>query len=200
MNGSHDPKHRELKFVFNPILPADRNRDEAAIHVVALIGNKKMGNRPTPALIAWFLAFACLGAVGSQVVSVGSAASSKWDQTEVRERCANREIGRLFFRTELFFGKAKADGSTVTDDEFHRFLNRLITPRFPDGLTALSGTGQFRGSSGMVMREGGVFVILLYPADDERSSARIEEIRKAYRRNFQQESVLRVDSQSCVSF
>jgi hypothetical protein len=40
MNGSHDPKHRELKFVFNPILRADRNRDEAGIHAVALIGNK----------------------------------------------------------------------------------------------------------------------------------------------------------------
>jgi hypothetical protein len=43
-------------------------------------------------------------------------------------------------------------------------------------------------------------LILLYPADDERSGARIGEIRKAYRRNFQQESVLRVDSQSYVSF
>ena len=88
----------------------------------------------------------------------------------------------------------------VTDEEFHSFLDEIITPRFPNGLTALSGTGQFRGSSGMVMREGSVFVILLYPADDKGSSTRIEEIREAYRKTFQQESVLRIDGESCVSF
>jgi Protein of unknown function (DUF3574) len=49
----------------------------------------------------------------------------------------------------------------------------------------------------MVMREGSVFVILLYPADDKGS---IEEIREHYRKTFQQESLLRVDDASCVSF
>jgi len=52
----------------------------------------------------------------------------------------------------------------------------------------------------MVMREGSVFVILLYPADDQGNSTRIDEIREAYRKTFQQESVLRVDGESCVSF
>ena len=88
----------------------------------------------------------------------------------------------------------------VTDEEFRGFLDEIITPRFPNGLTALAGTGQFRGSSGMVMREGSVFVILLYPAADNGSSTRIEEIRETYRKTFQQESVLRVDAESCVSF
>ena len=50
------------------------------------------------------------------------------------------------------------------------------------------------------MREGSVFVILLYPADDTGSSTRIEEIRESYRKTFVQESVLRVDGESCVSF
>ena len=43
-------------------------------------------------------------------------------------------------------------------------------------------------------------MILLYPADDQGDSMRIEEIRDAYRKAFQQESVLRVDAESCVSF
>ena len=50
------------------------------------------------------------------------------------------------------------------------------------------------------MREGSVFVILLYPADDKSSSTRIEEIRESYRKAFEQKSVLRVDGESCVSF
>ena len=74
------------------------------------------------------------------------------------------------------------------------------SPRFPDGVTVLSGAGQFRGSSGMITREGSNFVILLYPAGEKSSSNRIEEIRDSYKKTFTQESVLRVDSKSCVYF
>lgn len=52
----------------------------------------------------------------------------------------------------------------------------------------------------MVMREGSVFVILLYPVNDKGSGTRIEEIRESYRNTVEQESVLRVDGESCVSF
>jgi len=52
----------------------------------------------------------------------------------------------------------------------------------------------------MVMREGSVFVILLYPVNDKGSGTRIEKIRESYRNTVEQESVLRVDAESCVSF
>ena len=58
----------------------------------------------------------------------------------------------------------------------------------------------FRGSSGMVMREGSVFVILLYPVIDKRSGTRIEEIRESYRNTFELGIGVRVDDESCVSF
>src|SRR5215813_670160 len=51
-----------------------------------------------------------------------------------------------FLRTELFFGNDKPDGSEISKDEFRKFLKEEITTRFPDGLTVLSGTGQFRDS------------------------------------------------------
>ena len=88
----------------------------------------------------------------------------------------------------------------VTDEQFRLFVDEVITPRFPAGLTVLSGTGQFRGSSGSVMREDSVLLILLYRSNDDPANGRIEEIREAYRSAFQQDSVLRVDSPSCVSF
>jgi hypothetical protein len=110
------------------------------------------------------------------------------------------KVGDLFVRTELFFGRSKPDGSTVTDREFQRFLNREITPRFPEGLTVLEGRGQFRDSSGVILREDAVLLILLYPATEEFRHQRIERIREEYKSAFQQESVLRVDSSSCVSF
>ena len=105
-----------------------------------------------------------------------------------------RFAGELFARTELFFGSAKPDGSAVTEEEFQMFLDEEITPRFPDGLTLLTGLGQFRGASGLIVQEQTFLLILLYPVQTRRDSSElIEQIRQAYLQDFQQESVLRAD-------
>jgi hypothetical protein len=101
----------------------------------------------------------------------------------------------IFIRTELYFGTQKPDGSEVSDAEFKNFLDAEITPRFPDGLTLLTGFGQFRNSSGVIVQEKSKLLILLYPINTLRpSSTKIEEIRTAYKAAFQQQSVLRADA------
>lgn len=115
------------------------------------------------------------------------------------QRFCERELkGQLFMRTELFFGLNRP-GGTVSAEEFQRFVDDQVTPSFPDGLTLLEGRGQFRGSSGVVEREGARVLVLLYPYRRESSRA-VDAIRVAYRAAFEQESVLRVDEASCVSF
>ena len=108
--------------------------------------------------------------------------------------------GQSFKRTELFFGTGKPDGSEVTPAEFDLFLDKEVTPAFPDGLTVLAGKGQFKGSSGEVVKEHSFLLILLYPPTDRNASREIEEIRVDYKTQFQQESVLRADSTERVSF
>jgi hypothetical protein len=108
--------------------------------------------------------------------------------------------GDLFIRTELFFGMGRAEGPDVTEEEFRQFLARKVTRRFPDGLTVLTGRGQFRSSSGIIIREPSKLVIILYPPDQEDADRKIELIRDEYKEAFQQESVLRADSVACVSF
>jgi hypothetical protein len=106
-------------------------------------------------------------------------------------------------RTELFFGMAKPDGTTVSNAEWETFLDTEITPRFPDGLTVLSGNGQWQGENDVIVEERSKIVILLYPREAvAESNAEIEEIRSAYERRFQQESVLRADDDRpvCTSF
>jgi hypothetical protein len=109
-------------------------------------------------------------------------------------------FGEIWARTELFFGTNRPDGSVVSDDKFKRFLDQEVTPRFPDGLTLLTGQGQFKNAGGMIIQEKSKVLILLYPLDDTGASTRIESIRAAYKQAFQQESVLRVDSRAGVSF
>ena len=115
-------------------------------------------------LILWIVAAAFVGGIGLHAQERPHTASTPQRDAEMRSHCKNFDSGRVFARTELFFGTAKPDGSRVTEEEFRDFLDGVITPRFPNGLTALSGAGHFRGSSGMIQREGAVFVILLYPA------------------------------------
>jgi hypothetical protein len=106
----------------------------------------------------------------------------------------------LWARTELYFGSDKHDGTVVTREEFMQFVDREITPRFPDGLTLLTGYGQFLDSRGVIEKERSMVLILLYPLTSFDSSKKIQEIRQLYKDCFRQESVLRVDSVSHVSF
>ena len=108
--------------------------------------------------------------------------------------------GDLWRRTELYFGSQKPDGATVTEAEFEEFVDVIVTPRFPDGLTLLTGYGQFRNAANVIVEEQSFVMILLYPRDDKEAGAEIEEIRTAYKDAFAQESVLRVDSMARVSF
>ena len=108
--------------------------------------------------------------------------------------------GELWRRTELYFGSQKAQGDAVTEAEFEQFVDDEVTPRFPDGLTLLTGYGQFRNSANLIIEEQSFVLILLYPHEDTEANREIEEIRTAYKAAFDQESVLRVDSRERVSF
>ena len=117
-----------------------------------------------------------------------------------REAKAQQFQCDIWNRTELYFGSAKPDGSVVSESEFMKFVDAEVTPRFPDGLTALTGYGQFRNAAGMIVKERSMVLILLYPLQMRDTHRKLEEIREAYKRAFQQESVLRVDSLARVSF
>jgi hypothetical protein len=107
--------------------------------------------------------------------------------------------GQPFHRTELYFGRNRPGGE-VTEEEFQHFVDVEVTKRFPDGLTVVSGLGQFREESGMITKEKSKILILLYPLNDRQANREIEEIRQAYKDQFQQSSVLRVDTVQNVSF
>ena len=107
--------------------------------------------------------------------------------------------GTLFHRTDLYFGRDRPGGE-VTEEEFSHFMDVEVTKRFPDGLTLLSGQGQWQDESGTVVKEKSKLLILLYPLSDRQADREIEEIRTAYKAQFQQSSVLRVDTLDQVSF
>jgi hypothetical protein len=116
-----------------------------------------------------------------------------------QQLCTRVLKSEFFARTELLFGLSRSGGPDITESEFKHFIDTKVTPRFPDGLTVLSGDGQFKDASGTIVAEGSKLLILLYPFSVQTSRL-VEDIRRDYKELFQQESVLRLDDLSCVSF
>jgi hypothetical protein len=106
---------------------------------------------------------------------------------------------RSMARLELIFGTARSKGDPVTDDEWSSFLDSEVTPRFPAGLTVLRGPGQWRGSDGRLAKEQSN-ILVIWHEPTGRTEGDIEAIRSAYKQRFDQDSVMRVDGASCVSF
>jgi hypothetical protein len=99
-----------------------------------------------------------------------------------------------FWRTELYFGRDKNDGTQVSDEEWAQFVDEVVTPKFPDGLTVLDGNGQYRLENGTIVKEKSKVMILLYtPKTKLVNSSKIDQIRNEYKKRFKQESVMRID-------
>ena len=97
----------------------------------------------------------------------------------------------------LYFGTARP-GGVVSPQEWSAFLAEVVTPRFPDGLTAWPAAGQWRGADGRIAREAS-YVLNIVHARDARSDQALREIVAAYRSRFAQESVLRVRQPACLT-
>jgi hypothetical protein len=111
-----------------------------------------------------------------------------------------RATARPLARLELLFGSARKDLTPISEEDWAAFVAAEITPRFPDGLTVLTGYGQWRDAAGSMIKETSRLLLIWYApaADSDRS---IEAIRAAYKARFGQESVLRADEPAaCVSF
>jgi hypothetical protein len=99
-----------------------------------------------------------------------------------------------FLRTELYFGTDKAGGGKVAAEDWDKFLESEVTPRFPDGFTVLEGYGQFRDASGKIVREASKVLVFFYPKKERGAfNRKIEELRALYKKQFDQQSVLRFD-------
>jgi len=95
--------------------------------------------------------------------------------------------------SSLFFGGGLPDGGIVTTEDWARFVDAAIVPRFPDGFTLLDGQGAWRsGTTGDTIREPAHILLLVHPNSRE-DDRRLDAIAADYKAQFRQESVLRLD-------
>lgn len=100
---------------------------------------------------------------------------------------------------QLYFGRNIGGRAGVSDADFQAFVDRELTPRFPEGLTVLDGGGQWRGPENYLVREASKVVMVVLPKARD-ADARIDAVRAAYKTRFHQDAVLVVSQAACVSF
>lgn len=102
---------------------------------------------------------------------------------------------------EAYFGRNVKTRAPVTDAEWARFMAEVVTPAFPDGLTVLDGTGQWRNAAGQISREDSKVLLLVLPGQDQAAaSARLAPVTAAWKARFAQELVLTMFRAGCAAF
>ncbi|WP_404710709.1 DUF3574 domain-containing protein [Sphingomonas sp. MMS24-J13] len=113
-----------------------------------------------------------------------------------RFACASPD--EAFIRTTLYFGLGQRLG-WISARQWRSFLRHEVTVRFPQGFTVLDAQGQWRGESGMIMRERSK-VLLIIHRDTPESWNDIHALIALYRARYDQELVLQEDAEVCATF
>ena len=115
---------------------------------------------------------------------------------------AHPALARGWVDTKLYFGLGPLDHPEqgVSEADWRRFLDREVTPRFPDGLSVLDVYGQWQGKNQTAPeRLRSKMLIIDYP-DTPENRAKIDAIRRAWKQKTGDQSVMRVTEPADVSF
>ena len=138
---------------------------------------------------------AALGGVGLAALLLSSAPAAR--ATPDPARC--RPPLEPWTQIDLHLGRDIATGGIVSERAFRRFVDEVVTPRFPDGLGITDFTGQYRHADGVIVREPSKLLTILVP-DAAAVADEVAEVIAAYKRRFRQESVLHTEFPTCVGF
>jgi len=107
--------------------------------------------------------------------------------------------GPFWVQTMIYFGRDIPGGGTVSDGEFERFLEEVVTAEFPLGFTAFDAYGQMQNEDGSVEKQRTEVVLLVH----EKTAANTEAVQRiidSYRSSFGTPQVMRTTISTDVEF
>lgn len=104
--------------------------------------------------------------------------------------------------TRLYFGLGPADHPEqgISEAKWREFLDREVTPRFPDGFSVLDVYGQWLSKGKTVPERLRTKMLVVDYEDNQDHRGKIDAIRAAWKQMTGDESVLRVTEPAEVSF
>jgi len=88
-----------------------------------------------------------------------------------------------WFSSEIYFGRHFPGHGQISEQQFDRFLARVVTPAFPLGMTVYDAYGQMQHHSGQIVRQKTKVVVLVHDGSKANDEA-ISNIIAAYREEF----------------
>lgn len=140
--------------------------------------------------LAWGLA--STAQVGAVTVPAAPASSD----------AAHPHATRHWVESRLYFGlgRLESSGLAARERQWQEFLDHVVTPRFPAGLSVQDVYGQWQGpEQPRPIRLRSKVLIIDYP-DTPANRGRIEQIRLLWKAKTGDRSVLRVTVPADVSF
>ena len=118
---------------------------------------------------------------------------------------AHPDAAKNWMRTELYFGvgvisdTGEEANAAANEKHWRDFLDREVTPRFPDGLSVFDVYGQWRTQGQNHVERLHSKVIMLLHEDAPKQRADLDAIRAAWKKETGDLSVLRVTQPADVS-
>jgi hypothetical protein len=100
----------------------------------------------------------------------------------------------------LYFGENIVGRKPLTDEEWHLFLSKTVTPRFPAGFTIYDAYGQWMSPNTHAIGRENTRVVEIAAENASAVRKNISAVADSYRRQFKQESVGIVTSIGCAAF
>ncbi|WP_109484305.1 DUF3574 domain-containing protein [Occallatibacter savannae] len=149
------------------------------------------------ALAALVLTLAALGCE-HKPVQAGTARTAP----VLRGDAAHPDSRKGWVDTRLYFGLGPADqpGKGVSEMEWRAFLDREVTPRFPDGLSVLDVYGQWQGKNEKAPERLRTKCLVIEYPNTAENRAKVDAIRVAWKAKTGDQSVMRVTEPADVSF
>lgn len=153
---------------------------------------------------AFIALLAMLGACASQT-PVGSAPAAV--SATLQGDAARPAQAQGWVRSELYFGVGEESGPAdrpqaepISEAQWRAFLDKEVTPRFPDGLTVFDAYGQWLFRGAKEPNRLGTKVLVILHEDTPQRTADIEAIRLAWKQATKHQSVLWSKQAAEVSF
>ncbi len=151
---------------------------------------------------AWWLSLVLVLAACSTTGAVAPATTASLQGDAARPAQAQGWV-----RSELYFGVGEESGPAdrpqtekIGEAQWRAFLDREVTPRFPDGLTVFDAYGQWLFRGAKEPNRLGTKVLVILHEDTPQRRADIEAIRLAWKQATGHQSVLWAQQRVEVSF
>lgn len=100
----------------------------------------------------------------------------------------------------LFFGRSVPGGGQVSEQNWQRFVQTVVTPALPNGFTEVDASGSWLSPTGHATRHEATKLLLVSLPESPGALAPVQSVRTAYQARFHQQLVGMIVSSGCASF